>query len=78
MTDEGETQQEMFDRVLQNANPVPGQLRELLLANMTTTPHSHPTQLGLVWMQCQPYHWDGHHPARCLDVAEMFVANQET
>jgi hypothetical protein len=76
VSDEGETKQEMFDRVLHNASPVPEQLHELLLANLTTSPHSHSEQLGLVWMQCQPGQWDGHHPGSCLDVAEMIIERQ--
>jgi nitroreductase len=67
----------MFDRVLREAVPVPEQLQEFLLANLTTAPHSHNRSLGLIWMQCQPYKWVGHSPGTCVNVAEMMINQQE-
>jgi hypothetical protein len=70
-------QKEAFEKILENASPVDGDLMDTLLANLTIRPHHHPLSLSLVWMQCQPSKWNDHHPESCLDVAEMINSRQE-
>lgn len=67
----------LFKDAIENAQPSSEDLRNLLLANLTTKPPSHLGSLALTWMQRSPGDWPGWYPEYCQRVAELAGIGEE-